>query len=165
MWTLRIAAFVTVAGAIATWITYDIIEARYIGAQLSGFGLIMIAHPFSKFGMILQFLMGVSIIGLSLIGLFLRPSIKDARKLTGFELAVAILALATTGLSALLAAYIEIGIRMAISQFGPMRFEIIAPQKLEQIFIFGLALWPCAIAFGALLLARVIRARKRLATT
>ncbi len=161
---MRLAAILTSAAAIATWIGYDFLEARYVGAQITGFGMFLIAHPFSKLGMMLLFVMGMSIIGLSLIGLFLRPSIKDPRKLTGFELAISILALSMIGLSALLAAYTEMGIRMAIREVGPVRFEVIAPQKLEQIFTFGLALWPCAIAFGALLLARAIHGRKQLKT-
>lgn len=164
MWTLRLAAILTSAAAIATWIGYDFLEARYVGAQISGFGMFMIAHPISKLGMMLQFLMGVSIIGLSLIGLFLRPNVKDARKLTGFELAISIMVVAAIALSALLAAYTEMGIRMAINKIGPVSFEVIAPQKLEQIFFFSLALWPAAIAFGALLLARTIHGRKRLKT-
>jgi len=94
----------------------------------------------------------------------LRYSCRGHRKLTAFEIAISISVLAAIGLGALVAGYTEMGIRMAINEVGPVRFEIIAPQKLEQLFTLSLALWPAAIAFGVLLITRAIRARKRLAT-
>ncbi|WP_312813590.1 hypothetical protein [Brevundimonas sp.] len=155
MWTLRIASFVTLAAAIATWITYHAIKARYIGAQLSGFDMFKIAHPVNKLGMILLFMMGVLIVIASLIDLFLRQSEKNVRKLTNFEIAISISTLAAIGLSTLLTTLPEMG----LNEEHPLSVVTIALQKLEHLFFFNLALWPSAFAFLMLLVARTRRAK------
>lgn len=160
MWTLRIATFVTTVAAIAAWIGQAYIIERYVGLPLSSFAVFLIAHPFSKLGMMLLSLMGMMLAVASLIGLFFIRSTNDARKLTPFEMAISISALAAIGLSALLAAYVEMSIGMAIKEIGPVRFEIIAPQKVEQLFALSLALWPAAFAFAAMLAGRIMRGRK-----
>lgn len=160
MWTLRIAAFVTAAAAIAAWIGQAYIIERYVGSPLSNFAVFLIAHPFSKFGMMLVSLLGTLLAVASLIGLFFSRSTNDARKLTAFEMVISISALAVIGLSALLAANVEMHIGMTIKEIGPVRFEIIAPQKVEQLLTLSLALWPAAFAFAALLAGRILRARK-----
>ncbi|WP_406853226.1 hypothetical protein WEU32_06055 [Brevundimonas sp. BH3] len=159
MWTLRIASFVTLAAAIAAWIAQAVIITRYIGMPISGLGLFLIAHPVTKIGMIFLFALGSLLCVASLIAVFVRPSSKDRGTSSPVDLVIWLGVFALIGLSLLVNGYQEMAIQMAIKEVGPVSFAVTAPQRVEQLFVFSLALWPSAFALLMLLVARTRRAK------
>ena len=159
MWTLRIASLVTLIAAIGTWIAKDIVIDRYIGMPLSNFSLFLIAHPVSKIGMLMLFALGGLLCLAALIALFVRGSAKDRSPSSPVDLVIWLGVFALIGLSLLVNGYQEMAIQMAIKEVGPVSFAVTAPQRVEQLFVFNLALWPSAFALLMILVARMRRAK------
>ncbi|WP_242914093.1 hypothetical protein [Brevundimonas pishanensis] len=158
MWTLRIAGLVTLIAAIGTWIAKGIIIDRYIGSQLSNIGLFMIAHPVSKLGMLLLLALGSLLCLAAVIALFIGRSAKDQRPSSPIEPVIWLGVFALIGLSVVINGYQEIAVQTAINEVGPVSFAVTAPQRVEQLFVFELALWPSAFALIMMLIARTRRA-------
>lgn len=152
VWTLRIAAFVTTATAIVTWVANDMLEARYIGYPVGTSFYVHTAHPLTLLG--LQALM---VAGLIVCMAAVVHGLKK-RNPARFSCGLLYAAIALVVFGAGVTVHSIISYQKVFAALGKMRFELYVPSIMTQLYIMGVALWPAAFIFIILLVSR-FRAR------